>query len=341
MESIRVRTTRRKRLGEGPLSNHLQLVFQLSALLGLSPLKFEKGKSKFSYALASYSIFIGCISIYFGFLNLYYNFNIMNNTSLAYIALLTIPIYTGLQLASIIDAFSNPSEYGTLFEILKIVDTKLSAISVHKVLRLDWSTRLTEIFVIIIFIILAVTNRPNVSVLFMILGTTRFVLLSSQIVAICSQIVSRYELVVDTLHQWKDMPQNITNRIETLLDVNHQLSRIVNIFSSCYKLQLLVLATITFVYITSRLFLSIFHYVRDRSFTFISAICVVICYCIVFLRIIRCSSTIVKKSKDFDKILYQLMINDENNGLLDNMSASVSTYLIMLIQFGRPIVSEE
>ncbi|CAH1397701.1 unnamed protein product [Nezara viridula] len=74
------------------------------------------------------------------------------------------------------------------------------------------------------------------------------------------------------------------------------------------------------------------------------------------------------QSQQFDLLLYQLMISDEDFGLLDNpklklhiamkkkviitacdfftldfslvlaMAASVSTYLVMFVQFGRPIV---
>ncbi|CAH1397699.1 unnamed protein product [Nezara viridula] len=43
------------------------------------------------------------------------------------------------------------------------------------------------------------------------------------------------------------------------------------------------------------------------------------------------------QSQQFDLLLYQLMISDEDFGLLDNMAASVTTYLVIFVQFGHPL----
>lgn len=91
----------------------------------------------------------------------------------------------------------------------------------------------------------------------------------SREIGIGSHILSRYEFVVRTLGQLKDSPQNTNERVETLLDVNHQLSRVVNTFSSCYRFQFLVLATYTLVFVASRLYFIFLYRKKGNIFTFL------------------------------------------------------------------------
>ncbi|CAH1397700.1 unnamed protein product, partial [Nezara viridula] len=248
MESIRVRKSRRK-LDGGLPSLHLRLVFRLSAMFGLSPLVFEYGKSRFSYTRGLYSIFISCVILWFGYLNFYFVLNLFNDNSLTIIALINIPVYLSLPISSVLDAFSIASEYGYIFQELKMIDGELSAIGVLKVLRPDWSARLFQISSLSAHYILVIIMRPDLSAMFHFIGIASYTLMCSQIIAIGCHILSRYDLVVNTLSQLKSTQHSINNKVETLLAVNHQLSKV---------------------------------------------------------------------SQQFDFLLYQLMISDEDFGLLDN-----------------------
>ncbi|KAE8573128.1 Gustatory receptor 40b [Halyomorpha halys] len=365
MDSIRIRSSRRRRVKDIPLCYHVQFVFRLSALFGMSPLKFQKGKSKFSYTLGIYSIFISFFILYLGIINFLFTLEFFNDKALAIIMISSIPIYTALQISSVIDSFFNSSGFGYIIEELKIIDKQLFATGVRKEHRRHWLNRLLEIFMTLLYLALEILIQRKFSYSFLQLGTICYALISSQIVALGSHILSRYEFILHTLGQLKDMPQNLNNMIENLLGINHQLFKIVNIFSSCYRLQFLVLTTYTLLFVTSRLYF-IFTLGVGNIFCFF-IIFEIAFYCTLFARTIRCTSSIMKKSKDFDKLLYQLMINDENGGLLDNpklqlhiaikkyptitacgffvldfsliqtMAASVTTYLVMFIQCHVPV----
>ncbi|KAE8573127.1 Gustatory receptor 40a [Halyomorpha halys] len=365
MDSIRVRNSRRRRVEKVPLCNHVQLVFRLSALFGMSPIKLEKRKSKFSYTLAVYSIFISFLILYLGIINFLFTLEFFNDKALAIIMISSIPIYTALQISSVIDSFFNASGFGYIIEELKIIDKKFFAIGVKKEHRHHWFNGLMEIFMTTFYIVCDTSFRNHFSFSFLQLGTICYALISSQIFSLGSHILSRHELILHTLEQLNGIPQNINHMIENLLGINHQLFKIINTFSSCYRLQFLVLTTYTLHFVTSRLY--IIFLLEGVNVLRVFLLYTIIYYCIIFGRIIRCSSFIMKKSKDFDKLLYQLMINDENGGLLDNpklqlhiaikkyptitacgffvldfsliqtMAASVTTYLVMFIQCHVPV----
>ncbi|CAH1397702.1 unnamed protein product [Nezara viridula] len=207
MESIRVRKSRRK-LEDGSLCPHVQLVFRLSSLLGLSPLVFENGESRFSYPRAVYSIIILCITLFFGFLNFEFVLYFFNDVSLLIIALLNIAIYISLPISSVIDTFRNVSDYGHIFEELRIIDSQLSAIGVLKVHRQNWSTWLLEILMISIYFIITLPLRWDFAFFFHCIGMTTYALVCCQLKAVGRHILSRYDLVVHTLDQLKNTQHN-------------------------------------------------------------------------------------------------------------------------------------
>lgn len=305
MESIRVRASRRRTVERCPQCPQLQLIFRLSSSLGLSPLVFEKGKSRFSCILALHSILILCITTCTGIVNVFSNIMFFNNISLATITLINVQINIALQISSVIAAYFNASEYGRIFELLEEIDTKLSTIGVLKVHRLHWSTKPLEILMVSVHFVVAIAIRTEFSALFYLLGFASYILICSQIFEIGSHIISRYDLVLQTLGQLKDPSRNTNDTVETLLIINNQLTRVVNVFSSCYRLQLLVLTTFTFFMISSRLY---FIYFFFKMYNILRVLYFTSFVCFYFFRIARCSSIIMNKVKhSFSNLLFRFM----------------------------------
>ncbi|CAH1397697.1 unnamed protein product [Nezara viridula] len=223
MESIRRMKSRRRSEVSLPCP-HVQLVFRLSSLLGLSPLVFENGESRFSYPRAVYSITISCVIVSFGILN-FCNLLSFNDFSLAIISLMNTPLYFALRVSPLIDIYRNATRYRQLFEELRMIDVKLSAIGILKIHRLDWSTKFLTILIASPYFIFGISLIPDFTFLYHTIAISGYLLMSLQISTVGGHILSRYDLVLDTLGQLKKIPHhNIASIVETLLYVNHQLS---------------------------------------------------------------------------------------------------------------------
>ncbi|CAH1397687.1 unnamed protein product, partial [Nezara viridula] len=292
MESIRrIEKPRRRGLEGGSLCPHLQLMFRLSALLGLSPLVFENGKSRFSYVLAPYSVIISCLLVRFNGLVpnafLLYRFMVLTSYTLICSQIIAIGshilsrydlvVHTLDQLKNTQHNINNKVEtllavnhqlFSSLKSLYKMesirrikkprrrgLEDGLLCPHVQLVFRLSSLLGLSPLvfekgesrfsYVLAPYSFALAALEPNCFLLYRFILLTSHTLISSQIAAVGCHILSRYDLVVHTLGQLKNRPHNINNKVETLLAVNHQLSRVVDTFASCYRLQLLFLEELT------------------------------------------------------------------------------------------------
>lgn len=284
-----------RRVKSGPPCPHMQLIFRLSSLFGLSPLVFEKGNSKFSYILAAYSIIFTCVVAFIGWLDFYFSSKIYNDFSVSIIARMNIFIYSALQISSLIDAYINAAEYGRIFEQLKVIDGKLTAIGALKFQSLNWSNLFLMAVMIFLYFVVGLTMSQDVFTVFRYTTISSYTLVCAQVIIVESHILSRYELVIRTLSQLNDSSQNTNDIVDILLSINHRLSRIVNAFSSCYRLQLLFLTTFTFCFVSSRLYFVYFFH--NKLTTNLLIFYLISFACVQFLRITRCSSAIMDKVK--------------------------------------------
>ncbi|KAE8573522.1 Gustatory receptor 43f [Halyomorpha halys] len=159
-----------------------------------------------------------------------------------------------------------------------------------------------------------------------------------------------------------------TKRIEQFIETSDQITTVAKNINSIYSFQLLYLVSIRYFLIIMSMFFIIDHV----SISFLEYVWIIFGDFLMMLyhfyncwKICYASVTASKKSKEFNTLLYQLMIDDTTNEILHNdklrlhismkrevvftacgffnldytlvhsMIASATTYLVILIQFGQ------
>ncbi|KAE8573213.1 Gustatory receptor 68d [Halyomorpha halys] len=157
-----------------------------------------------------------------------------------------------------------------------------------------------------------------------------------------------------------------SRRIFDVVKFMNQLGSLTCSLNDVYSLQILVIMSLCFVGFLIHLYLL---FVFATLFQFKPLLCqiyIVLFYFYVSWRFNQCCAEISEKWKEFNTVLYQLMIDDKtdeifnndklrmhilmkrelvfnacgffnlDNSLVHSMIASATTYLVILIQFGRP-----
>ncbi|KAE8573945.1 Gustatory receptor 24a, partial [Halyomorpha halys] len=337
------------------LEEMLQNMFRVSSFCGVFPFVLKGNNLFISYKFLIYSI---VYLILVSFTITYYFLVDLKNLPLFYKPFMfnSIIPYFLPQVICIISVFwqwINLKKFNKIFRRLMIVEdvTHYSPLSYRKQLFCFISCDL------LLFIFDCTTSTyPSSLIIPVYLSMTSALLIMIQFISILDTINSYYSHLQDTLSTSTAMEWTQYHEI---------LGSCCEIVNKCYSPQLFVFTILTFMHVTD----TIYDFITYTGYfpPFYLTISIIWIFLISFSMWIfthYCQET-VQKTKEFNHLLYQLMINDKSSelmrneklllhlsmkrevvmtacglfnldfGLLHSMVAAASTYLVMLIQVGQ------
>ncbi|KAE8573870.1 Gustatory receptor 72a [Halyomorpha halys] len=213
-------------------------------------------------------------------------------------------------------------------------------------------------------------------------GYTSYSILESTISTLTGLILSvsfgQFRFLVDTIGDMLDSAINLLKdsvfsknlrNVKEIVEVVNQLISTSDNINYIYSFPMLMSMSISFVYVIVQLFL-IFHLIHSNEFIFVDFFGLLLVMMLVFSiiwRVSHSSALTYYKSKEFNAVLYQIMLDEENKEIRQNnklqlhismnrevvftaygffnldhtliysMVASATTYVVILIQFGQPL----
>ncbi|CAH1396435.1 unnamed protein product [Nezara viridula] len=340
-----------------------ELIFSISAVFGISPIFFVNGKPRKSYFIAIYSIFF--ISIYI-YVNISYVFSVRIDYA--------VPFHRNVFLVSYLLSLLQPVVYfctnflsfqrlSNIRQCLRTVDSSLQSFGIsedahHGLLN----GKLYLLLLLSKCSLLFIPKTAGETKIFLLLNVI-YLLGCGQCTALGEELGSRLRRILHCLRSMGEQPDQTIGRAERLsllCKAHHQLCSAIEEFSCCYGFQMLNIVVIQFLSLT----ITIFSYVWARLSFLKLCMGVLLHSSIPFFTIaIDCWTNVSEMSKEFNVLLYQIMIKDKSKALLDSeklqlhiavkrevvltacglfnldytllysMVAAVSTYTVVMFQF--------
>ncbi|KAE8573125.1 Gustatory receptor 41d [Halyomorpha halys] len=290
-------------------------IFLLSSVFGISPLiitngKFRLGCFLFCYCLAA--ILATSLLGYASEVSVVYR---LKNSS-AHVFMLMIVIVSIL--IHILNVYFSCSTVGRLNKMIKKmrgVDDILSQMSASECYPRSTLDKFLDIYLIIFYwgnfgIATAFRNTDDI---FFCVSATTYALISSQFLIFGKYVLSRFKTIIRTLsvHQCSGNTNDLI--VDTL--VYNRLCDAQKDLNFIYSLRFPVLTLMVLFYTISMLHVT-YNKKDFATMNFVYRVNFLLFYWIIFLRVVNCTTMISCKSKQFNEILYQLMINDKK--LLSN-----------------------
>ncbi|KAE8573123.1 Gustatory receptor 41b [Halyomorpha halys] len=291
-------------------------VFFISSVFGISPFVVVNGKFR-----VGYYIFCYCIAAIFATSLLGYASNVAvaqrfksNSTTVFMFMIVTLSTLT--HILNVYFSCSTVGQLNTMLKKMLAVDdilSQMSASDCYKRSRLD---KLLEIYLIIFYWTNfgLETGFRSIDDVFFCVSATNYALISSQFLVFGKYVLSRFQSIIIALSVLQSSEKKMKElNVGTL--VYNRLCCAMQDLNSIFSLRFPLLTLMILFYTISRLHVT-YTFMDFATIDFLYRVNFLLFYWIIFLRVVTCTSMIARKSKQFNEILYQLMINDKK--LLSN-----------------------
>ena len=247
-----------------PIQKRTRIVLRVSALLGCSHLPFTDGKLKFSKALRVYSFAVLCLVTFCGFQANCVIGRFYSSTSLRVMTVTISVLNAAMHCASFFGARSEE-----MIERLRVIDFFLCRIMTFNMnSQCWWASERVSLFLLSVFFVLSAIGSfilPSFTYPFLynFLAALTIGMISGQIVAMGFEVECRLRFMSSAIRKLKLTPQVRSDFVEPLSNVYNQLCDIIDLFSSYTGPHLLFITTISFLFVTFRIY--VIYYFRDYT----------------------------------------------------------------------------
>ncbi|KAE8573124.1 Gustatory receptor 41c [Halyomorpha halys] len=290
-------------------------VLFLSSIFGISPFVVVNGKFRVGYFLLFFCMAAILATSLLGYASNLAVAQRYKKTSRTVFMLMMVIVSTLTHILNVYFSCFNVRRLNAMLKKFQTIDAflrEMSASDCYKRSRLD---KFLEIYLIIVFWTNygVATGFQNTDDFFFCVSATNYGLISSQFLIFGKYMLNRFETIVDTL----SVHQSSQNKKDLIVDtlIYNRLCEAQKDLNSIYSLRFPVLTLMILFYTISRLHVT-YNKKDFVTMDFVYRVNFSLFYWIIFLRIVNCTTKISCKSKQFNEILYQLMINDKK--LLSN-----------------------
>ncbi|KAE8573629.1 Gustatory receptor 38 [Halyomorpha halys] len=347
------------------VEKHTELVFLLSAMVGISPLVLVNGKPRILCSLLIYSIFFTSTVLYLNISDYLSNLPYFPTKFHRNIIWVSNLLFLFQPIVYFSTSVLNFRKLSNIRHCLRSVDSLLRNARIYEGKEHVSVKRMLYLLLLLAMIVAVCTPEIPIKNKLVPLGFVNFILGSGQYSALGMEFSYHLRRIVRCLRRMKGRTDQTgqAERLVLLSKAHHQLCSSIEEFSSCYGFQILYIVIIQFLnfLIFFFLFLWIHNFIYHRiTVFFLFFICPAF---ITSALVIDCSAKMSEKSKEVNLLLYHLMIKDKSNELLNNeklllhismkrevvltvcglfnldytfmhsMVAAVATYVVVMFQF--------
>ncbi|KAE8573526.1 Gustatory receptor 43k [Halyomorpha halys] len=349
-------------------------LFIASTALGIFPFKIANSLMELDRLLLCYSVFVVTIISFMGIFTVVYE-STLDDT-----------LQVTLKQIVILQIIQYPCSLGLIFVKRAVLQETVASLqnskSIFYKMKLkiskNWSSKVFELFdtlqPIIFLLLFYITGNflgiPSASILFILFTVTGSSLYFSQFCFLVGIVSRLFEAEINVLKMAKrTVYRNVDIKmLEKLIETANQIISTARSINSIYSFQFLFMFFQRFLTVIMHMFSVIINITKGFSENYhfiIGDIFMMFHHLYNSWKVIHASEMASKKSKEFNTLLYQLMIDDTTNEILHNdklrlhismkrevvftacgffnldytlvhsMIASATTYLVILIQFGQ------
>ncbi|KAE8573122.1 Gustatory receptor 41a [Halyomorpha halys] len=291
-------------------------VFVISSVFGISPFFIANGKFRVGYFIFCYCIAAILATLLLGYASKVAVAQRLKNSSADAFMLMIVTVHSLTHILNVYFSCFTLSRLNVLPKKMREIDALLAEMSASKCYPWSGLDKWVELYLIPLYWINYgfTTGFSNIDDIFFCLSATYFALISAQFLIFGKHMLSRFKTVVDRLlviisSKKKKKELNF----ETL--VFNRLCGAQEDLNSIYSIRFALLTLTILFYTISRLHVT-YNQMDFGRISFVYRFNSLLFFWIIFLRIVDCTSMVSRKSKQFNEILYQLMINDKK--LLSN-----------------------
>ncbi|KAE8573126.1 Gustatory receptor 41e [Halyomorpha halys] len=291
------------------------LIFFLSSVFGISPLVMTNSKFRVVYFLSCYCITAILATALLGYASKANVAQRLKNSSSEVFMLVIATANSLTHISNVYFSISTVGRLNTMLKKMRSIDKLLSKMSASDFCLRSRLDKWLEIYFIVFYWIIygIVTGYHGIDDLFFSLSATNYSLSSAQFLIFGKYFLVRFEAIIDCLTVPQSSGYQKDLIVETL--VYNRLCDAQKDMNCIYSVRFPALTLMILSYTISRLHVT--YNKKDFStMNFFYRVTFFLFYWIIFIRVIDCTAKIVHKSKQFNEILYQLMINDKK--LLSN-----------------------